>query len=82
MIIAQFVSAASNPDNEGLDFDKPLDHNLDSNLASTVQLMAYITAHLDRVITSNELHTFTEVPPLYTKLKAVVMPKKRSQERE
>ena len=82
MIIAQFVLAASNPNNEGLEFDKPLNHNLDFNLALTVQLIAYLDVDLDRTIISNKLHTFTEVPPLYTKLTAAVTPKKRPQERE
>ena len=75
MIIAQSVSAASNPEIQGLNLDCPLDHYLNSNLSKAVQLIAYFNADLHHAIPSNELYTFREVPPLYTKPTAAVTPK-------
>ena len=68
MVVTHLVSAASQSDIQGLSFDKSINHDCFSNLAKSLQLIGYFKDDLDRAITSNELHTFQDVPPIYTTL--------------
>ena len=68
MVVAYLVSAALQTNIQGLSFDQSINHNCFTNLAKLLQLINYFKEDLDRAITSNEPHTFPDVPPIYTTL--------------
>ena len=73
LIIGKFVLAAADPHNVDIDFATGrIDHNLEPDLASGIELMSCFTEDIKRAFLTGELSGFGEVPPLYMTLHPVV----------